>query len=200
MLAGVGGGLVVTALVVVLTLRPASGVIGTPGTPPEVVPTPATVTVTVAPTRTPVPRATQTPTVDTADPEAEALELLAERAATDGAAIAKRGQWFAQLASKYVGVSDPRQVTASGSHTFGAADIWAELVDLEARVPGGLFLLDSRTYGKRSNRNGEALWVVGAQSPEFVDEASVIAWCQRLYPNLSGKDLTNSCMPNRLNP
>lgn len=136
------------------------------------------------------------------DEESAALDRLTQRAEIDGKRVEKRGQWMAQLASKYVGINDPLQVTASGSHTFTAADIWEEYETVRSRVGSSadVVLLDSRTYGKRRSHDGEALWVVAALSSQFVDEDSVENWCAQLYPALSGEALSNVCMPNLLRP
>jgi len=206
-------GLIVAAVLLaggataVVTMNGPGGALATWGRPaPMPSPTPTRDRPTASPSQVTTSTRTSQPTATTTallDPEAEALRSLGEQAARDGARITKQGQWVAQLASKYVGVTDPRQVTANGSHTFMAADIWAEYEELKRRgvsLGKEVVLLDSRTYGKRHHRNGEALWVVAAVSPSFTDEASVKSFCAGMYPNLSGKDLTNSCMPNRLNP
>lgn len=205
---GVAGVLVVAAVVFALLTR--SGLsntqasAGSPiatttmGPAPSSPPNPVTVTAAPPP---PVPAPLSATPTFASDPEEAALARLRERASQDATRINKSGQWFAQLASKYVGVVDPRQVTADGSHTFTAVDIWAEFEATASRLGfEEVFLLDSRTYGKRYSHQGEALWVVGVHDPSFGDQASVREWCAGLYPNLSGDELTNVCMPNRLNP
>lgn len=145
-----------------------------------------------------------TPTASSTSPEqteAAALNNLASLASSGGARASKNGQWVAQLASKWVGVEDTRLTTASGSHVFYAVDILHEHQQLRERFSSyDVVLLDSRTYGKRLNRNGQAIWVTSVVNQGFSDEDAVLYWCRGAYPGLSGKDLLNSCMPNRLNP
>lgn len=149
-------------------------------------------------TRAPAPVATSAPRVD---PNARARETLRSMAAVDLARTHRNGEWVAQLASKFVGVTDPRQTTSSGSHTFYEADILAEHEALRAQFSAyDVVLLDSRTYGKRRDKNGAAIWVTMVVNNGFNSEDSVLAWCGSQYPSLSGKDLLNICMPNRLNP
>lgn len=140
-------------------------------------------------------------TQKTVDPEDAALTQLSALAARDGARVSKHGQWVAQLASKWIGVRDPLQVTASGSHTFHATDILAEHEELASMLSGStdVVLLDSRTYGKRSEHNGEAIWVTMALG-DFSSESDVKDFCLALYPNLPSDERENSCMPNRLKP
>lgn len=133
--------------------------------------------------------------------EDEAVATLYTRSSADAETVSFDGRWVAQLASKYVGIQDPYQTTASGSHTFGAADILAESDALAARVTGArVVLLNSMTYGKRFAHDGKPLWVTMALNPAFTSQESVIAWCAGQFPELTGKQLTNQCMPNRLNP
>lgn len=130
-----------------------------------------------------------------------ALGRLQSQAASDGARVSKDGRWVAQVASKYVGVYDARQTTSSGSHTFFASDIWDEYQQLTSRFSGlDVVLLDSRTYGRHRNHNGDPLYVTSVLSSAFTDEASVKSWCSDQFPGLSGKDLENVCTPNRLKP
>lgn len=182
--------------------------IATPAAPPQQASPAATLEpepTIAAPVASAAPEPQQTPTpvatADTASVEAAALTELTSLAAADGPRADRNGQWVAQLASKWVGVEDLRLTTVSGSHVFQAVDILAEHQQLRARFPNyEVVLLDSRTYGKRRHHDGEAIWVTMVVNQGFTSEEQVLAWCGAQYPGLTGKDLLNNCMPNRLNP
>ena len=126
---------------------------------------------------------------------ATALDAEARRAES---VVKERGQWVAQLASKYVGIVDPAQTTASGSHTFAAADIYAEHALLARAIDADVYLLDSRKWTTRRVHEGEPYWMTVAVSDAFVDADAVLAWCSRQYPTLSGTALSNRCLPMQL--
>lgn len=191
---GLIGGILTTVLGTPITGAPAS-TSAAPTTSES--PSGATSTAPNAAATSPV----SAPSLSREQAESAALAQLTSLASSDGARASKNGQWVAQLASKWVGVEDKRLTTASGSHVFYAADILAEHQRLRMQFTSyDVVLLDSRTYGKRLNRNGEAIWVTMVINQGFSGEDAVLSWCQRNYPGLSGKDLLNSCMPNRLNP
>lgn len=135
------------------------------------------------------------------DPSQAQAELT-RLADTGRAQVSFDGRWVAQLASKYDGVTDPQLTAMNGSHTFRFPDILNEHLTLQRSAPAGtqVVLLRSTDYGKRSVVNGQPLWVTMALRPEFTSEAAVQSWCAQRYPAVSGKDLKNICMPNRLNP
>ena len=126
---------------------------------------------------------------------ATALDAEARRAES---VVKERGQWVARLASKYVGIVDPAQTTASGSHTFAAADIYAEHALLARAIDADVYLLDSRKWTTRRVHEGEPYWMTVAVSDAFVDADAVLAWCSRQYPTLSGTALSNRCLPMQL--
>src|ERR1035437_7073321 len=106
--------------------------------------TSATQTIPVEPATTQAP--TQAP-----DPELAAFATLNQQRAADLPTTPFDGQWVAQLSSKYDGISDPLQTSASGSHTFHNVDILAEYQHLQGldlgRAP--LTLLLSTDYGQK---------------------------------------------------
>nr|NLI51585.1 hypothetical protein [Propionibacterium sp.] len=131
--------------------------------------------------------------------EEQAVALLEAEHVTGPALARLEGQWVAQLASKYVGIVDPQQVTSSGEHRFTARDIYAEHAALEARVTGAkVLLLDSRTFGNRRSFEGEPYWVTVAVDPSFGSADTIVAWCAKQFPELSGTALNNQCLPTQL--
>ncbi len=168
--------------------------------PPVTVPPIPTVAVSATPT--PSGPSTTPPVVTvpvvTASPD-EMLQLTAAASRPQLDAAVAGHAWVAQLASKYVGITDPLQTTATGSHTFGAADILAEHLALAGRAKDATVILaDSRTYGAKSNMEGQAYWRTMALSPAFTDALVVTDWCTRTFPELSGDALHNQCMPVQL--
>ena len=138
---------------------------------------------------------------ESVDPEETALSALRELNSQDLLTVPIEGQYAAQLASKTVGIVDPNQIAANGSHTFYAQDILAEHNRLrqeftdEARV----VLLLSTDYGRQQLYEGQPLWVTFALLPDSSRE-EVAAWCARQFPSLSTAALENQCVPRRLNP
>ncbi|MGX7672029.1 hypothetical protein [Plantactinospora sp. DSM 117369] len=162
-------------------------------------------------TDTPAPGRTETPALgwttepagseSTAGAEAAALAALHELRLGDQPLIRLDGRYAAQLASKSVGIVDPRQVAANGSHTFHAVDILAEhrRIRAETAREAPVVLLLSTDVGKRQLYRGQPLWItvalVAADRP-----ADVVAWCAERFPELTGAALTNRCLPRRLEP
>ncbi|MFF0818955.1 hypothetical protein ACFYUR_01025 [Micromonospora haikouensis] len=143
------------------------------------------------PTTTPAPE----------DPEAAALTELSRLHEQDLPTISLDGRYVAQLASKSVGIVDPEQWAANGSHTFYATDILAEHQQLRTELGGEarVILLLSTDYGRQQLYEGKPLWltfaVVPAESKDGVD-----AWCRAQFPQLDGAELPNRCVPRRLRP
>ena len=149
--------------------------------------------------------------VDPAAPPAEATSAssaqaaLAELGRLSGegrAQVTFRGQFAAQLASKYPGIVDPMQTTASGSHTFTAADILDEHRRLNADHAGPdhpVILLKSTDYGKRQKVGTHFLWVTFAIG-DFPDRQSVLTWCATQFATLTGDERENQCAVRRLDP
>lgn len=178
---------------------------------PGHVPTPTTV---AAPTRvvpsSSVPRSTPTPTrrptptpTPNLDPRAKALGLLndARDESLDGLQL--DGRWILQVGSKYEGVTDPRETTASGSHTFLLPDIWTTHENLASALSsqGDVLLLQATDFGRQVSLP-DVTWVTildPVDSPVW-DYDSGQARCAELYPNLWGDDLANACMPRQLRP
>lgn len=135
------------------------------------------------------------------DPEETAVRRLTELREEDLRQLSIDGRWAAMLASKYVGVVDPYQVTATGSHTFFAADILAEHEALRGSIGVGtrVVLLLSTDYGKRSTVAGQPLWVTFAVG-DFASAEEVQAWCGRQFPGLTEDALANRCTPRTIKP
>jgi hypothetical protein len=155
-----------------------------------------------APTEQPTaPTDPLVPTVEptTADPEQDALASLNQLRDRDLPTVPMNGQYVAQLASKIVGITDPLQTTAAGSHTFAAADILAEHVALRNGDNQGVrvVLLLSTDFGKRQLYQGRPLWVTFALG-DFGTADGVRTWCAGRFPALSGDVLVNQCAPRRL--
>lgn len=134
------------------------------------------------------------------DPEPEALSALRQQRATDLANTPLDGQWVAQLASKYDGIVDPLQTSASGSHTFHNVDILAEFRGLQGLNLGGanLALLLSTDYGQRRTVSGHVLWVTFAL-PGLSSKSEVESWCGTSFAPLTGQALLNVCAARQLN-
>jgi hypothetical protein len=112
------------------------------------------------------------------------------------------GRWVAQLSSKSVGITDPLQTAANGTHTFYAADILAELQDIHATVGGSaaLYLLWGTDFGKRSTAaDGSPYWTTLADGG-FASEDDVTAWCAATFPGLPADALADQCAARQLNP
>lgn len=188
------------------------GALALPGTarrataaPPAGAPTPITPTApasTAAATPRPTPTRTPTPT-PTLDPREQALKQLNEARDESLQGLELDGRWILQVGSKYEGVTDQRETTASGSHIFMLPDIWATHESLANRFSdqGEVLLLQATDLG-RQVKLPDVTWVtlidpVGA--PVMNYEAGE-ARCAALFPNLSGDDLENSCMPRQLKP
>jgi len=133
--------------------------------------------------------------------EADALGALAADARASKATVTFQGQWAAQLASKYVGIVDPAQVTLGGAHKFGAVDILAEHNELQATITGArVLLLDSRTYGVGKSADGQPYWITVATDPSFTSADQILSWCAAQFPTLTGTALNNHCLPTQLSP
>ena len=111
-------------------------------------------------------------------------------------------RYVAQLASKWVGITDPLQVNADGSRTFSGRDILREHNELRANIADAdVRLLDSTRYGvRRSHAGDHPYWMTVALNPEFTSVGAVKAWCAEQFPSLPQQKLENRCMPNRLTP
>jgi len=138
----------------------------------------------------------------TLDPEQTALAELERIHTQDLAAVYFQGQYAVQIASKYPGIVDKMQETASGSHVFQASDILAEhqrLRDQHTDAEHPVVLLKSTDYGKRQLVNGQPLWVTFALG-DFPDGPSVVSWCDAHFADLPQAERENQCAVRRLEP
>jgi hypothetical protein len=111
-------------------------------------------------------------------------------------------RWVAQVASKSIGIVDPLQTAANGTHTFYAADILAESEAALTTVgtPYSVLLLQATDFGKRSVApDGQPYWVTLVDAG-FGSADDVDLWCSRTYPALSADELANACAPRTLSP
>jgi hypothetical protein len=141
------------------------------------------------------------PTDTAYDTETAALEELSRLRDESLQLVTFDGRYTAQLASKSVGIVDPYQTTASGSHTFQGADILAEHQELRDATTDGatVVLLLSTDFGKRQLYRGRPLWVTFALG-DFATGAAVTRWCAARFPDLTGKELLNQCAVRKLEP
>ncbi|MCE1178377.1 MAG: hypothetical protein LWW86_05025 [Micrococcales bacterium] len=128
------------------------------------------------------------------------LELSREFEAENG--IDLDGHWILQLASKYDGVSDPRQIASDGSHVFRYVDIYAEYQRIAGNmgakgVPVRLLL--GSDFGKQLSFS-DRTWVTIADPGGISSKEAANDYCAQLFPNLSGKDLLNVCYPRQMTP
>ncbi len=135
------------------------------------------------------------------DPDVAALARLRNLREHDLNLVALDGRYVAQLASKIVGIVDPRQTTATGSHTFYAADILAEHLALRrhAAPDAPVVLMLSTDFGSRSRYHGQPLWMTLALG-RFPSADAVRGWCAARFPQYGGALLANRCLPRRLDP
>jgi hypothetical protein len=134
--------------------------------------------------------------------EESALTELEQLSDEGRSQVSFHGQYAAQLASKYPGLVDPLQTTATGSHTFGAADILDEYQALHDAHGGSghpVILLKSTDYGKRQMIGSHFLWVTFAIG-DFPDSQSVQDWCDNQFAGLDADQLKNQCAVRRLEP
>lgn len=134
----------------------------------------------------------------TADPTAQLEAFYAQ----DRSSVSFDGQYAAQIASKYPGITDSLQTTDSGSHTFQAADILSEferLRDSHGSTDHPVVLLKSTDYGKHQMKNGHFLWVTFAIG-DFPNKQSVVDWCGTQFSDLTTVELADQCAVRRLEP
>jgi hypothetical protein len=109
------------------------------------------------------------------------------------------GRWVAQVASKSVGITDPLQTAANGTHTFYAVDILAESRAASSSVAASsVLVLRSTDFGKRSYAaDGQAYWVT-VVDVGFTSSDQVKAWCASTYSALTPEQLANACAARTL--
>jgi hypothetical protein len=149
----------------------------------------------------PEPEETTLAPEPTADPEEEALLSLGELRHESLGNLDLDGRWVAQVASKYVGITDPMQVAQNGSHTFHALDILAEMDDAAARAPSAqMFVLNGSDFGRYSvGPQGQEFWVTLVDAG-FTSSAQVDVWCASTYADLTVEQRKNTCAARTLVP
>jgi len=142
--------------------------------------------------------APQTPTpTETALTEEEertlALTTLDEMVLADRALRPVRGQWVAQLASKFEGVVDTSQQSAP----FTVPQILDE-VELHRGNPeyGHLVRLILQGDWGKSEAGSQPLWVTVVDL-DYSNREAVLAWCEDHFTQ-RGEDLLNVCYPREL--
>jgi hypothetical protein len=148
------------------------------------------------------PPTTSPPPSPTTDVQAEALAELEQIYEQDHDSVSFDGQYVAQIASKYPGITDKLQTTANGSHRFQASDILAEFKELRTGHGSSahpVVLLKSTDYGKRQLKDGHFLWVTFALG-DFPTSRSVTNWCNTEFSDLPPTERANQCAFRRLQP
>ena len=153
-----------------------------------------------SPSRAPA-ATTSAPATPPAMTEQEALAELETLRGDSLPRLVTDGRWVAQVASKSVGITDPLQTAANGSHTFYAVDILAESREATSSVSASsVLVLRSTDFGKRSYAgDGQAYWIT-VVDVGFAGSAAVDAWCASTYPALDAEQLANACAPRTLTP
>jgi hypothetical protein len=146
------------------------------------------------------PMTSSSPTSE-ADAQGQAKYELAQLAAEGKRNVTLDSRWVAQLSSKWIGITDPLQISASGSHTFQATDILAEHRGLKSadNLGAEVFMLRNIDFGAGARPDKRLLWITVADGG-FSSRDQVEQWCASRFPNLHGKRLKNNCLPNRLRP
>jgi hypothetical protein len=160
-------------------------------------PTSSTPTPASAPVTKPTPSVKARPTTD---PSLEQLQALTQGDARL-AATKLDGRWVAMLSSKTAGIVDPLQTTASGSHSFGWADILREHERLreDPRFGSAVFLIMSTAFGRAVRVKGRPLFV-SAVDYGFANAADVRSWCEVTFIELSKAQRDDTCSPAQLSP
>lgn len=180
--------------------------IPTPSTEPSTPANPTTSadtrsTTTRATTTSSPPRTTPPPPPTPLTPLAPAEQLAAWRAESLRG-LTLDGRWVIQLASKYDGVVDPRQIAANGTHTFGLADIVAEISALRAdpRYAGQRFLVLAGTDFDSNRRYAAPLWITLIDPGGLSTRTATLTWCRMKNPGMDDSALLNICYPRQLVP
>jgi hypothetical protein len=143
-----------------------------------------------------------TPPAPTRTPEEKALTTLQQRHVASLSRLVLDGRWVAQVASKSIGIVDPLQVAANGTHTFYAADILAEIDAVTRTVsdPSSVLVLQSGDFGKRSFAADRQPYWITVVDAGFSGSDSVRSWCAQTFSSLSGEQLDDACVPRTLSP
>ena len=145
--------------------------------------------------------ATTAPASPSVPPEQQALVELEKLRTESLPRLVLDGRWVAQVASKSVGITDPLQTAANGTHTFYAVDILAESRAAVSSVSASsVLVLRSTDFGKRSfAADGQPYWVT-VVDVGFTSSDQVKAWCAATYPTLNAEELANACAARTLSP
>jgi hypothetical protein len=154
-----------------------------------------------APSGSSASASTTAPASPTVDPEQQALVELEKVRAESLPRLVLDGRWVAQVASKSVGITDPLQTAANGTHTFYAVDILAESRAATASVSASsVLVLRSTDFGKRSfAADGQAYWIT-VVDVGFTSSDQVKSWCASTFPTLTAEQLANACAARTLAP
>lgn len=106
------------------------------------------------------------------------------------------GRWVLVLSAKRPGITDELQTAANGTHTFYFPDILAEYESLASRLYDvDVLMLRTADFGKQG---GTDLWFTVADPGGLNSEEDAKAWCAAAFPELSGKALSNQCLPRKM--
>jgi hypothetical protein len=161
---------------------------------------PGGASVSSAPSNTSAPTA-GAPATPTAMTEPQALAQLQTLRSSSLPRLVTDDRWVAQVASKSVGITDPLQTAANGTHTFYAVDILAESQAVTQKAPASsILVLQSTDFGKRSYAgDGQAYWITVVDGG-FGSSDQVKAWCAQAYSSLTAEQLADTCAPRTLSP
>lgn len=122
-----------------------------------------------------------------------AISALEDLVATDAALDPIRGQWVAQLSSKYEGVVDKTQQATP----FTPTGILAEIDALRANGEYGstIRVVHQGDWGD-SKAHTPPMWVTFADL-DLSSRDEVVAWCESHFPQ-RGKALLNACYPREM--
>lgn len=133
-------------------------------------------------------------TLTPSEQRAQAFSALEQMVAADAQTNPIRGQWVAQLASKYEGVSDRTQQATP----FSLVQILAEINRLKANPEyGSLVRVIHQGDWAGSTPGPTPLWVTFADL-NASSRNQVVVWC-RSHFSQRGKALLNVCYPRQLN-
>jgi len=144
---------------------------------------------------------TSTPATPTAMSEEQALNQLQLLRSNSLSHLVTDSRWVAQVASKSVGITDPLQTAANGTHTFYAVDILAESqAATNLAPPSSVLVLQSTDFGKRSHASdGQAYWITLVDEG-FGSSDAVKSWCAGAFPTLTADQLADTCAARTLSP
>lgn len=201
LVAGVGIAVVVLAGAAFMATRTPTAPTAAPATTKAPAPVPSTTTVTTRSTAPTVSSITPAIPAPVEDPNVVAVATLEQAAAKTKATVPWQGRYVAQLASKAVGITDPLQTAANGTHVFYESDILAEHEALVRTFAGyQVVLLKSTDYGSRDLWQGKPLYRTFVVDASFVDGAAVRDWCAAAFVNATTQVRENSCLVRALKP